>query len=170
MSKWTDKSYAGENSRGKTHSGIYSGLKGQNTNQCRNTYYFNVSIIFLIQLWHYKSQYSRDWIKYCIKTQKKSTMFSQHSSPNGIMFLQETHSTEEVEAIWTNPWGCGKGAIHFLPGKSDSRGVLTGFREGLDYKMDSVFYDNDGQYQERMTFSPDNTLSFKQRFRKNHSF
>ena len=62
------------------------------------------------------------------------------------MFLQETHSTEPVEAIWTNPWGCGKGAIHFLPGKSDSRGVLTGFREGLDYKMDSVFRDNDGQY------------------------
>ena len=62
------------------------------------------------------------------------------------MFLQETHSTEKVEAIWTNQWGCGKGAIHFSRGKSDSRGVLIAFREGLDYKIDSVFCDNDGRY------------------------
>ena len=70
----------------------------------------------------------------------------KYSSPNGIMFLQETHSTEKVEAIWTKQWGCGKGAIHFLHGKSDSRGVLIAFREGLDYKIDSVFRDNDGRY------------------------
>ena len=62
------------------------------------------------------------------------------------MFLQETHSTENVETIWTNEWGCGEGAIHFSHGKSDSRGVLIAFREGLDYKIDSVFRDNDGQY------------------------
>ena len=70
----------------------------------------------------------------------------KHSSPNGIMFLQETHSTEKVKAIWTNQWGCGKRAIHFSHGKSDSRGVLIAFREGLDYKIDSVFRDNDGRY------------------------
>ena len=70
----------------------------------------------------------------------------EHSSPNGIMFLQETHSAEKVEAIWTNQWGCGKGAIHFLHGKSDSRRVLIVFREALDYKIDSVFHDNDGRY------------------------
>ena len=63
------------------------------------------------------------------------------------MFLQKTHCTEKVEAIWTNQWGCGKGAIHFSHGKSDSRGgVLIAFREGLHYKIDSVFRDNDGRY------------------------
>ena len=42
---------------------------------------------------------------------------------------------------------------------TDSRGVLTAFREGLDYEIDSVF-----------VVMADNTLSFKQRFRTNHSF
>ena len=54
------------------------------------------------------------------------------------------HSTENVEAIWTNQWDCGKRAIHSSHGKSDSRGVLIAFREGLDYKIDSVFRDSDG--------------------------
>ena len=62
------------------------------------------------------------------------------------MFFQETHNTEKVEMIWTNQWGCGKGAIHFSHGKSDSRGVLIAFREGLDYKIDSVFRDSEGRY------------------------
>ena len=36
--------------------------------------------------------------------------------------------------------------MHFSHGKSDSRGVLIAFREGLDYKIDSVFRDNDRRY------------------------
>ena len=78
------------------------------------------------------------------KRQKIFNHVKKHSSPKGIMFVQETHSTEKVEAIWTNQWGCGKGAIHFSHGKSDSRGVLIAFRKGLDYKIDSVFRGNDG--------------------------
>ena len=80
------------------------------------------------------------------KVRKIFNYVKRHSSPNRIMFLQEIHSTEKVEAIWTNQWGCGKGAIHLSQGKSDSRGVLIAFREGLDYKIDSVFRDNDGRY------------------------
>ena len=80
------------------------------------------------------------------KHRKIFNYVKKHSSPNGIMFLQETHSTEKVETIWTNQWGCGKGAIHFSHGKSDSRGVLIAFREGLDYNIDSVFRDNDRRY------------------------
>ena len=59
------------------------------------------------------------------------------------MFLLETQGTEKVEAIWTNQWGSGKGAIHFFHSKSDGREVLNAFRKGLDYKIDSVFRDND---------------------------
>ena len=51
-----------------------------------------------------------------------------------------------MEAIWTNQWGCEKRAIHILHGKSDGGGVLIACREGLDYKIDSVFRDNDGRY------------------------
>ena len=36
--------------------------------------------------------------------------------------------------------------MHFSHGKTDSRGVLIAFRKGLDYKMNSVFRDNDGRY------------------------
>ena len=80
------------------------------------------------------------------KRQKSFNYVEKHSSPNGIMFLQEIHSTEKVGVIWTNQWGCEKGAIHFSHGKSDSRGVLIAFREELDYKIDFVFRDNDGRY------------------------
>ena len=55
------------------------------------------------------------------RRRKMFNYVKKHSSPNGIMFLQETHSTEKVEVIWTNQWDCGKGAIHFSHGKSDSR-------------------------------------------------
>ena len=80
------------------------------------------------------------------KRRKIFNYVKKHSSLRGIMFLQETHSTEKVKAMWTNQWGCGKGAIHFSHRKSDSRGVLIAFREGLDYKIDFGFRDNDGRY------------------------
>ena len=80
------------------------------------------------------------------KRRKIFNFAKKHSSPNGIMFLQETHSTEKVEAIWKNQWGFGKGDVHFSYGKSDSRGVLIDFREGLDYKIASVFRDNYERY------------------------
>ena len=79
-----------------------------------------------------------------LKRRKILNYVKKHSSPNGITFFQKTHSTEKVEAIWTNQWGCGKGATHFSHGKSDSREVLIAFSEGLDHKIDSVFRDNDG--------------------------
>ena len=140
-----------------------SGLKGQNTNQCRNTYFlmylsyssFNFDIISI-------NTAGIGGLNIASKRRKIFNYVKKHSSRNGrnnIMLLQETHNTEKVEAMWTNQWGCGKGAIHFPHDKSDSRGVLTAFRERLDYKIDPFF-----------VIMTDDTLSFKQRFRTTHSF
>ena len=46
------------------------------------------------------------------------------SGPNGILFLQETHSTKETEIIWNND---SNGQIHYFHGKSNSCGVLIAF-------------------------------------------
>ena len=65
---------------------------------------------------------------------------------NGIIFLQETHSTKRDETVWTNQFGCGTNSIIFSHGKSDARGVLIAFREAIKYKIVSKLIDNDGRY------------------------
>ena len=42
-----------------------------------------------------------------------------------VVFLQETHSVQKDEKIWTNQFGCGQGSIVLSHGKSDARGVLV---------------------------------------------
>ena len=41
--------------------------------------------------------------------------------------------------------GLWKGSIHFSHGTSNSTGVLTAFREGLDVKIEATFTDNGGR-------------------------
>ena len=79
------------------------------------------------------------------KRRKLFNYLKKHSSPKAIVFLQETHSTKKVENLWTSQWGCGKGSIHFSHGTSNSTGVLTAFREGLDVKIEATFTDNGGR-------------------------
>ena len=67
------------------------------------------------------------------------------TSPKGIIFLQEIHSVNKIEGLWTKQFGCGKGSIIFLHGKSDARGVLIAFR-GLKYKIIEKQIDNNGRY------------------------
>ena len=62
----------------------------------------------------------------------------KHSSKNAVIFLQETHSTTDCEKIWTNQWGSGKEKIYFSHGTSNISGVLTAFREGLNYRVAST--------------------------------
>ena len=58
------------------------------------------------------------------KIRKIFNYLTKHSSPKSIIFLQETHSTEKAESVWTNQWGCGRGSILFSHGTSGSKGVL----------------------------------------------
>ena len=47
------------------------------------------------------------------------------SGPNGILFLQETHSTKENEIRWNDDFNGGQ--IHYSHGKSNSCGILIAF-------------------------------------------
>ena len=46
----------------------------------------------------------------------------------------------------TNEYGCGQGSIVFSHGKSDARGFLVAFQEGLKYKVRAQYVDDNGRY------------------------
>ena len=62
---------------------------------------------------------------------------------NGITLLQETHSVEAVESLWTNEWG---GHILFSHGNNLSRGVAILFPKYLDYEVKNCVSDNFGRF------------------------
>ena len=80
------------------------------------------------------------------KCRKVFNYLKKHSSHNAVIFLQETHSTQIVEKVWLNQWGCGTGNIIFSHGASDSRGVLIAFPEGLDIEIRTRKCDKNGRY------------------------
>ena len=48
--------------------------------------------------------------------------------------------------VWTNQFGCGTGSLLFSRGKSDARGILIAFREGIKYKVIEKYIDTEGRY------------------------
>ena len=81
-----------------------------------------------------------------IKRRKLFNYAKKHTSSAGIVFLQETHSSEKNERLWVNQWGCGREAVIFSHGSSNAKGVLIAFRESLDYKILSVTHDSNGRF------------------------
>ena len=61
------------------------------------------------------------------KRRKIFNYLKKQVSCKGVVFLQETHSVQKDERIWTNQFGCGQGSIVFSHGNSDARGVLIAF-------------------------------------------
>ena len=76
-----------------------------------------------------------------LKRRKIFNYLKKHSSPESIIFPQETHSMEKAESAWTNQWRCGRSSILFSHGTSDSKGVLIASREALEIKVESIFRD-----------------------------
>ena len=66
----------------------------------------------------------------------------KRATRNGIVFFQETHFSREIENAWANQWG---GKVIYSHGSTDSRGVLTAFREGLDIKVENEIKDTSGR-------------------------
>ena len=60
-----------------------------------------------------------------------------------IAFLQETYSCDKEEVKWLNDWN-GEGV--YVHGTKHSRGVLTLFRRGLDYKILTIRKDIGGRF------------------------
>ena len=81
-----------------------------------------------------------------VKCRKVFNYVKKQMSLKGIIFLQETHIINKIEGLWTKQFRCGKGSIMFSHGKSDVRGALIAFREGLKYKIIAKHIDNNGRY------------------------
>ena len=80
------------------------------------------------------------------KRQKIFNYTKKHVSGKGVIFLQETHSVQRDEQVWTNQFGCGTGSVFFSHGKSDARGILIAFRDGIKYKVIEKHIDTEGRY------------------------
>ena len=68
--------------------------------------------------------------------------FRDKLSSNGILFLQETHSTINNELKWKDEF---KGALFFAHGKSNSCGVLIGFLGNKPFTVVHEFSDKNGR-------------------------
>ena len=80
------------------------------------------------------------------KRRKIFNCLKKQVSCKGVIFLQETHNVQKDEKIWTNQFGCGQGSILFSNDKSDARGVLVAFREGVKFKVRAQYVDDNGRY------------------------
>ena len=60
-----------------------------------------------------------------------------------IVFLQETHSTQEVEKQWQREWG---GKMLFSHGANNARGVMILVRNGFDFNVETVKIDKQGRF------------------------
>ena len=70
--------------------------------------------------------------------------FSKDKGKNGIVLLQETHSTKRDERKWKNEWG---GDLYLNHGTSNSRGTLIAFPNGFEKKVLKYVDDKSGRIQ-----------------------
>ena len=66
------------------------------------------------------------------KRKKIFNYTERNSSGKPIIFLQETHSTKQVENLWRHQW---HGDMIFSHGTSNSKGCCIAFRYDLEYKL-----------------------------------
>lgn len=60
-----------------------------------------------------------------------------------VVLLQETHSTQELEKVWSNEWGR---KIYFSHGNNFSRGVAILFQKGLPVQVEECRTDLEGRF------------------------
>ena len=76
---------------------------------------------------------------------KRRSLFHyfQNHCKDSIIYLQETHSTPEIESVWRNEWGSD---IHFCHFTTNSRGVCILIPKELDFKIDKIIRDDEGRF------------------------
>ena len=62
---------------------------------------------------------------------------------NHIVFLQETHSSQEIENSWFKDW---PGKCFFSHGTSSARGVCILIKDSLNYVVHNSVTDTNGRY------------------------
>ena len=78
-----------------------------------------------------------------IKQNEMKFFFWLQKKKANIIFLQETHSTKEIELIWKNEWG---GDILFSHNNSQARGAAILFKTELPYLIHESSTDTSGRY------------------------
>ena len=61
----------------------------------------------------------------------------------GIFYIQEAHSTEQLQKIWRQEWD---GPIFFRHGKSNSRGVAILVTKSIDFEVNTIDRDDNGRF------------------------
>ena len=68
--------------------------------------------------------------------------FRNKVAPKGILLLQETHSSVEMEKQWSDDF---QGQLYFSHGKTNSCGVLTGFYGNINVVIKKQLNDKNGR-------------------------
>ena len=78
---------------------------------------------------------------------KRRKLFSilKQASSKGIIFLQENHSTKDIESQWADD-GNEQGHIIYSNGDYNARGVLISLREGMDCTLEAEYTDTAGRF------------------------
>ena len=74
---------------------------------------------------------------------KRNKIFNNFKKKADIIFVQESHSTREVEDRWRSMWG---GKIEFSHGTSASRGCMILFKNDLELTISETKNDENGRY------------------------
>ena len=102
---------------------------------CYNGYYEYVSGI---QGTHFIVLIFWPFLQTRIKTRKRAPLkdlkflFQKKTSYNGVLFLQETHSSSKDETKWKDDF---KGELFFSYGKTNSCGVVIGYTGKRSFKL-----------------------------------
>ena len=78
---------------------------------------------------------------------KRINIFSwvrNHVSDQGVIMLQETHSTKDLESSWSSQLQCEK--VYYSHGESNARGVLIAFQNHLDVTIKQKVCDENGRF------------------------
>ena len=60
-----------------------------------------------------------------------------------IFFLQETHSTNDIEKLWYAEWGY---KVIFSHGTNEARGVGILFKNDFEHEIHEIIKDEDGRF------------------------
>ena len=77
-----------------------------------------------------------------VNDKKRRAIFDKHRFNADLLILQETHSSPEIEGIWTNEWG---GKSIFAHGSSSARGVSVFMSKSIAPLVSNVHIGEDGR-------------------------
>ena len=76
-------------------------------------------------------------------SRKRRAIFRQlHNKNASVIFLQETHSSNNQEKLWSSEWGS---KIHFCHGSKHSKGVAILFNPKIQVTIENQMQSEDGR-------------------------